>query len=449
MKKKTKFILYNQYGLLLPIAQRLEEEGYECFSYYSALSHVDGYVGKDGGKGLINIVDDFYDTIMDLKDEKDNVVIVIDDNARGDEMDYLSSEGWHIVGSSNFSDEMEYDITKGIELAKKIGLEIPPSVSFNDFQQAHDWLEQQLKSGNELKLVFKGDGPDMAGGSFTYLANNIEEMIKQLDWVHKEMESGKCKVETFRFKKIIDGLEADFSAWYNGDKFAKTLNLDFEQKKIHGLGQAEGCLGQIVTFLDPTGQPYFKHFEKLLPELKGTTANEWAINNIINKDDHKPNFLEWTPRHGWDSHMGEMAILKDAGKSIGEFYEHLAFKTPFPADFFPYGKYSCGVRFYTGGIGKEPDKAAGKPIFWDPKFDDNLWWYSIKKNEDETYELTGNPVGVAVFVGDTPQQAIDRCYKFLDPKKDYLTLPNIFYSENIGEGVEEEIKTLKEWKIII
>ena len=449
MTKKPKFILYNQYGLLLPIAQRLEAEGFECFSYYAAGCHTEGYVGKDGGKGMINIIDDFYDSIIDLKEEKDNVVIIIDDNGRGDEMDNLRNEGWHVVGSSSMTDQYEYNRDDGDSLAKKIGLNISPAVTFSDFGKAQAFLKKQLSKNKELKLVFKGDGADMAGGSYTYLANNIPEMIKFLDWVGRKQAAGGCKVEKFKFQRIVDGLEADFSCWSNGDKFAPEMAVDFEQKKIHGLGKAEGCLGNIVTFLDPTQQPYFKnHLAKLLPEIKGGVATEWAINNIVEESTHKPFFLEFTPRHGWDSTQGELALLEDAGKLIGEFYYRLAFKLPFPKGFFPYNRYSCTVRFYTGGIGEEPEKVAGKPIFWDKKFEKNLWWYSIKKRDDGEHEITGNPVGCAVFCGNTPDEAMKKCYAFLDPKKDYLMLPDIFYSENIGEGVSDEIKQLKEWKII-
>jgi phosphoribosylamine-glycine ligase len=227
------------------------------------------------------------------------------------------------------------------------------------------------------------------------------------------------------------------------------MAIDWEQKKIHGLGKAEGCLGNVVTFKDPKKQPYFKdYFSKLLPEITGGVATEWAINNIIEEDTYKPYFLEFTPRHGWDSTQGELALLEHYGRSIAEFYYRLAFKLPFPDNFFPYGKYSCTVRFYTGGIGMEPDEAAGKPIFWDKKYDKNLWWYSIKCRDDGEYETTGNPVGCAVFCGDTAEEAIMLCYDFLDPKKDFLTLPDIFYSENIGECVYEEEKLLKEWGII-
>ena len=444
---KKKFIFYNKYGLLLPIAQRIEAEGYECFSFYTQNSHVDGYVGKDGGKGMVNIVDDFYDTIMKFKDCKDEVVIIIDDNSAGDEMDYLRSEGWHVVGSSHLCDEYEYERDKGAELAEKMGLKIPPSISFNDLQQSKDFLTKQLAKGNDRPLYFKGDGADVAGGSFTFPANDIAAMLRFLDWVAKEQESGKVKIEKFKFQEIIQGLEADFSVWTNGEKFAPEMAVTFEQKKIHGLGQAEGCLGQLLTYLDPKEQPYFQRYlKRLLPYIKGDVANSWAVNNIVDEKGD-PYFLEFTPRHGWDSTQGELALLQDAGKSIAEFYIRLAFKMPFPTGFFPVGRWSAAIRFYTGGIGKEPEKAAGKPIFWEPEYDKNIWWYSIK-GCDDGHKITGNPVGVATACGDTPEEAMRRVYEILEPKNNHINLPDIFYSETIGENVSRDFLKLKKLDII-
>jgi phosphoribosylamine-glycine ligase len=364
-------------------------------------------------------------------------------------MDYLRSEGWHIIGSSHLTDKNEYDRAQGEELAKSLGLKIAPKVEFDDFGKAKKYLEKLKQKENNLKLVFKGDGIDLAGGAKTYLANTVEEMIKYFGWLEKKQQSGECKIEKFGFHQVIEGLEVDFAAWFNGERFAPSLFVDFEQKRIHGLGRAEGCLGNIIFFLDPKKQPYFnKYLSKLLPKIKGDVATEWSINNIIEKDTHEPYFLEFTPRFGYDSMMGEFAILQDAGRSIGEFLINIAFRIPFPKGFFPYNRYSCAVRFYCEGVGAPSEDVKGKPVFWDKRIEDNLWWYSIKKSDDENYEITSNPVGVAVFVDSTVEGAIKKTYDIITPKKNYLVLPDIFYSETIGEKVPQFIKTLKQWKII-
>ncbi len=443
---KISFLLDNTDGCFLGVAQRLEEEGYKTYSFYE--KSAEKYSGKDVGKNMITVVDDMYDTLCEFKDKKDELIILVDGNYDGDEFDYLRSEGWHVIGSSSYSEHIEHDRGSGNDLASKLGLNIPPAIEFTDFSKATMYLEKLKAKNNDVKLVFKGDGADAAGSSFTYLANTVDEMIKYIEWVDKQQLYG-CKMEKFRFQKIIDGIEVDFAGWWNGKQFAPSMFVDFEQKRIHGLGKAVGCLGQIEVMLDPTKQPYFKKYlAKLVPELRkvNATPNEWAINNIVSNGD--PYFLEFTSRFGWDSTLGELALLKDAGHKIGEYFEMIAFGKPFPKDYFPYGRYSCTVRLYSGSIGEHCEDVEGKPVFWDDKYKDNFWWYSIKRT-DAGHEVTANMVGCVTYCADSVAEAVAGAYSIIDPKKNNLVIPDLFYSETIGEGVEKMIVDLQSQDILV
>lgn len=440
---KKSFLLYNTDACFLGVAQRLEEEGYKTYSYYSEASE---HFSKNAGKGMINIVDDLYDILQDFSNKKDDLIILIDGNSGGDECDYLRKEGWHVIGSSHLCEDIEHDRAMGNKIAGEMGLNLPQKVTFTDFKKAKDYLSKQ--KDDNTRLVFKGDGLDMAGGSFTYLSNTIKGMIEYLNWVEQVAQSGKSKIDKFHIQEVVEGVEVDFAAWFNGDKFVPALFVDFEQKRIHGLGKATGCLGQIEFFLDPNKEPYFKKYmPKLLPKIKGDVANEWAVNNIIADEDHAPYFLEFTPRFGWDSTIGELAILKDAGRSIGDYFERIAFRKDFSKNYFPYKRYSCSVRIHSGSVGDQYDDVKGKPIFWDEKFSENLWWYGIKKC-DAGYEISGNPIGIATACGDTPEEAMAKVYEIINPKNNHLMIPDLFYSETIGEGVSENIKKLQDWGIM-
>jgi phosphoribosylamine-glycine ligase len=443
---KKSFLMINTDGCFLGITQRLDAEGYKTYSFYEKIA--EKYSGKGVGKNMINLVDDMYDVINEFKEKKDELIILVDGNYDGDEFDYLRSEGWHIVGVGSYSEHIEHDRGSGNSLAKSLGLNIPPAVEFTDFSQASAYLDKLKVKNNDVKLVFKGDGFDAAGSSFTYLANTVEEMQKYIEWVDKQQEYG-CKMEKFRFQKVIDGIEVDFAAWYNGEKFLPGMFVDFEQKRIHGLGKAVGCLGQIEVIVDPTKQPYFqKHLAKLLPDLKkhNVAPNEWAINNIVSKGD--PYFLEFTSRFGWDSTIGELALIADAGHSIGEYFEMIAFAKPFPKGYFNYNRYSCTVRLYSGSIGEPAEEVEGKPVFWDEKYKDNFWWYSVKKS-DAGHEVTGNMVGCVTYCADSVEEAVAGAYSIIDPRKNNVVIPDLFYSETIGEKVPEMIKDLIAQKILV
>jgi phosphoribosylamine-glycine ligase len=444
MAKKYKFLFINLGGDFLSIAQRVQNEGYQTFSWYSPEAKKGT---SETGKGIIYLVDDKFDVLNQFKDKKDELIILVDDNAEGDLCDYLRAEGWMVIGSSHFGDTAEHERDLGNELAKKVGLTLPPTKVFSDFQSAKDFLNEVSGKYPDARFVFKGNGADLAGGSKTYVGKNITDTLWFLDWVEKDQQVHNYHVDTFELQLVIDGIEADFASWFDGEKFTDTVVLDMEEKKMAGLGAAEGCLGQIITFLPNEKHPYFQNYLKnLAPILKKTgDVTEWAGNNIIGEKDHKAYFLEWTPRFGWDAAFGELAILQDAGRSIADFFIRLATKAGFPKGYFPYGKYSAAVRFYSESTGAKSEDVKGKPIYWDESIEDNLWFYNIRKREDDTYEVSGNPVGVAVAVADTPQEALQRVYEIVSPKNNLLTTPDIWYSEHIGERALEELPKLKKW----
>lgn len=440
---KKKFLFLNLWGPFLGIADRIHKEGYECFSWYK--SHESEEEKSESGKGIINIVDDYFDIINQFKDHKDELIILIDDNSKGDMMDYLMNEGWNVVGSSHFSDKAEHDREFGMKLAEKIGLDNPPYKSFNDFNEGKRFVQTMAKSHPEASFVFKADGADMAGGSKTYVARNMADLLWFIEWVEKDQQAKNYKVDKFELQSKIDGVEADYASWFNGEKLLPYFAFTMEEKKIHGLGAAVGCLGQIVTFGDSSNKYYQDYLLKLQPYLaKNKGMNEWAINNIVSEKDHLPKFLEFTPRHGWDSTIGEFSILKDAGRSIGDFYSRLVEKKEFPKGYFPMNKFSAAVHLYSENINADSKAVCGKPIHWDKRIEDKLWFYNIKE-EDGNCVVTGSDIGVAACVGNSVEEAVAKVYKLVSPKNNFLATPDLFYSEYIGERSPEVINKLKKW----
>ncbi len=445
---KPSYLFVNQYGYFQGIAQRVEAEGFDCYSWYS--KEADKWFGR-AGKNMINIVDDYHEVMDDFWDKKDDLVIIVDSNETGSEWDIARKSGYHVIGSSRLTQRAEHCREDGNQLAEHLGLNIPPHVVFDDFAKAKQHLLKLKAKGYEDNLVFKGDGIDMAGGGFTYLSHSIDELIEFIDWVYKgqtDSEEG-YKVDKFLFADIIKGLEMDCEILFNGKEPLRAMAMDFEQKRIHGLGEAQGCYGQIEYFLDPEKEPYYqKYFKKLLSEIKGDVAVPWGINNIVQEGTNEPFFLEFTPRTGWDSTIGELMILQDAGHSIADFLHRWAYQEPFPKNYFPYRRYSCSVEIFSGTPGHKKKDIRYKPIFWDKKFEKNIWWYGINQRDDGGYQVTGNPIGCVSACGDTPDEARLKVYEILDPKNGHIKTPDIFYNENIGEGVTEEIKKLQDAGIL-
>ena len=442
---KRAFLFLNRGGDFLGIQQRVAKEGRDCYAWY----HPEATKGTGKtGKGLIEIVDDYADILMKYAKKKDELVILIDDNSWGDMCDYLRSEGWNVCGSSGYGDTIEHQRDLGNALAKDIGLLLPQTKKFTDFAAGYLFVQSVKKADPGARFVFKANGVDLAGSSKTYVSKSLDDLDWFMHWVEKDSKVKGYKCESFILSLVVEGLEADYACWYNGQKFAPAVCLTFEQKKLHNLGAAQGCFGQVLTFIPSKSSKFFtEHFARLASneQFRKSGPNEWAINNIVSEKNHEPYFLEFTPRFGWDSTFGELALLQDAGKSIGDFFEIIATGGTFPKDYFPYGRFSATARLFSESHGTKSDDVKGKPISWKKEEEDNFWWYAVTKTDEDMHEITGNPIGVATACGDTPGEAMAKLYALIKPENQNLMTPDLFHSEYIGEGVDESLAKLKDW----
>lgn len=440
--KKPSFLFINLGGDLLGIQQRIQEEGYKCYGFY------DSSVTKGKGKagcGIVDLVDDEFDVINKFADNPDDLIILVDDNSWGDKCDFLRKKGFPVIGSSKFSDTQEHERGDGNDLAEKVGINLPPTHHFTDFGQAEQFLSKQDPA---QKYVFKADGAELAGSSKTYVAKSVEDLTRFMSWVKEDQNVHGYTVEKFELQEVVDGIEVDVASWFNGKELSKTVAVCFEQKKLHGLGAAQGCYGQVLTYM-PVNKPYETYFSRLQSELTKSNSgpNEWAINALVGHTDKQPYFLEWTPRFGWDSTFGELALLQDAGIPISQFFIRIAYGRPFPSNFFPIGRYSAAVRLFSESPGTKGEDTKGKPLWIDPSIEKNIWFYSVKK-KDEQLILTDTAFGVATACGDTPEEAVAKLYAMINPKAGLLNTPDIFYSECIGEGVRDSLTKLSEYGIL-
>jgi phosphoribosylamine-glycine ligase len=438
---KPAFLFYNISGDFLSIQMKIDKEGYKTYSFY------DKSVMRENhgtGKGMVETVDDPFDIIKQYTSHPEDLIILIDDNSDGSMMDTLNTFGYKVIGSSEKSDKYEHNREKGNELAQAIGMDIPKSKHFTDWGSAKDFID---KSDDSKRYVFKADGVDLAGSGKTHVALNKKDMQIYINWLEKDQQEKNYKCDSFELQEIIDGVEVDLASWFNGDNFTNILVVDFEQKKNDGLGVPQGCYGQIITYY-PFNGIYKTYFDKLKSQINGTTPNEWAINAIVSHQTYQPNFLEWTPRFGWDSTFGELALIKDAGHSIAEFFIRIAYKLPFPKNYFPLGRFSASVRLFSESTGSPNNVTCGKPIWIDKSIEDNIWLYSARADKDGSMKITGTTIGVATACGDTVDEAVSKVYNMIEPKNGLLITPDLIYSKHIGKNVNESISRLKEYNIL-
>jgi phosphoribosylamine-glycine ligase len=436
---KPAFLLYNFSGDFLGIQMRLDDEGYKTFSFYG------GEITKGAentGKGLVNIVENPMKVINEYLKNPRDLVILVDDNVQSETFLNLRRQGFPVLGCSPLSASSEHDRKKGNELADKIGITVPPTHHFTDLNQAIGFVQSKKE-----KFVFKPDGLKLAGSAKTYPARSGEDLLRFLQWIPEDMATNHYDIEKFELQEVINGIEVDISSWYNGKEFSNIAGVTFEQKKLQGLGSAQGCFGQVLTYI-PLTDPYARFFNNLKPLIfeSEPSPNQWAINAIVSHQTKEPNFLEWTPRFGWDSTFGELALLQDAEVSLGEFFTKVATGESVEK-LLPIGRYSATARLFSESPGTPHEKVVGKPIWVDKSIKNDIWFYSVQKKKD-SLTITGNTFAVATAVGDTPEEAVASLYTKIDPDNGLLSTPDIFYSKHIGEGVRESLTKLSEYDIL-
>jgi phosphoribosylamine-glycine ligase len=438
------FLMYQTGGDFLGITQRIKEEGHKVY-LYKQKGMVKGR--NDTGKGIFEkeeLIDDAWEVIN--KTPKEELIIILDDNGEGDMADHLRKEGYMIIGGSAMTDKIEYERGLGTKLMGKIGLGLPEEFNFDNFADGIAFMEEQ---NEEIKFVFKPEGEDFAGSAKTYTAKNKQDMIDYLKWMENDCKVKHYEVKKFLFQEFIEGIEADFSGYFDGEKFMEgSCALDIEEKKSGdgNKGEATGCMGNILMYCKQCR--YFdEYILKLAPLLKKIGyVGQISINNIFAYGNEKyeegmPYGLEFTPRFGWDAQTTELAILKSKDLKISDFYIALATKQPFK---FPPNVIGCGVRVYSGSISLEKKEVEGRYFSFKETVKDNVWLYSASYTE-EGYSIEDNPVCVVNTTDVSLTKSIKKCYDIL---REDINIPDIYFRNEIGKRALEVILYLRKYNWI-
>lgn len=448
---KYTFLFVNLGGDFEAIAMRVKAEGHSIYFYKTKGQHKGS---EDTGIGIFTkeeMINDIYEVLLKFKDKKKELIILVDDNKnRGFEFDYLSSEGWQVIGGASYTETIEYERSKGLDLMRSIGVDIPFEKTFTDLDAGIEFAKGE---DNDARYVFKPEGEEFGGSSKTYTATNKQDLINYLTWIKSDCQTKHYEIKKFVLQEFVNGIEADFAGYFDGEKFVDELCIiDIEEKKSGdgNKGEAVGCAGNIIINFPKS--KYLDILKKLTPLLKKINyVGEISINNIFAEETGnekkqkkyvpgKPYGLEFTSRFGWDAHLTECSIIRKAGGRISDFYIALATKTPYK---FPPNLIGCGVRVYTGSISLKQDEVAGRYFSFDKSVFKNLWFYSVSR-KDSSFIIEDNPVLVAHFVSENLPSAIQGCYNVL--KK--TNIPDAYYRNQIGERAAKVLRYLKKWNWI-
>jgi phosphoribosylamine-glycine ligase len=429
MSYKTKFLFISICGDAMPLCQRLEQIGYECYFY------IHKHKAKAVGDGILkNKVDDYHEVLQNQKQKE--LVIVFDQNGLGYTADYLRRLGYKVVNGGSFADKLEYDRDYGTEVLSKI-MDVPPTEKFTDWTKANDFLSKQTP---DARFVFKPSG-DVKSNK-TYVSKDLEDMKNQIQYYESIWQKEEGDNVDFELQTFIPGTEVSFSGYFNGEKFIENAyTITFEEKKFMdgNIGPAVGCGGNIIWFMSGKEKYNQEVLNKLTPLLKQYGyIGQIDINNIFAEKDNKPYGLEFTSRWGYDSIYTEMALL--GVEKFAQFLIGIAYKQEFDASFFPVGVRAMSVRLSVPPYPLGDCCITGcQRIAFPEKYMDNIFLEDVRMDE-ETY-ITGGIDGVTCNVVATGDSASEEIYKIID----LIKIPDVQYRTDIGVRTDVDLKEIEGW----
>jgi hypothetical protein len=197
-----------------------------------------------------------------------------------------------VIGASAWTEELEMDRKKGADLALKIGIRTPESQDFGKLSDGAAFLK-----GRKDRWVFKPfNNQDL---DLTYVEKYPGELFRKLQDEYPKRIGEKI---SFMLQKVVDGVEISSEGWFDGERFVH-FNHTLENKRLMSgnLGPAIGSQSNTVWIKKEKDGLLVKELTGLAPYLKKAGyIGPIDANCIVSEKDHKPYFLEWTPRclHG-------------------------------------------------------------------------------------------------------------------------------------------------------
>ena len=265
-----RFYLFTEDGAGLPILGRLDIEGYEVVTNIPLMW--DGIVEKS-------------------KKIRSDDYVLFDMVGHGGKAQKLLNKKIKVFGGHPMADKMELDRLYGLNLMRKIGLEIPPTYYFeeNQINKALDFLKSERD-----EYVLK----PLANTAFTI----VDDVIERL-----ENYEGDFLRKGFILQKKIKGKDISTEAWYlNGKLIPNSYTHTLEKKGFmdKDLGPQIGCAISLVWKANK-----FDWMDKLQEVLPEDFSCPVDLNCIVD-DSGKWWALEWTPRFGYNAIFGFLTLLQ-------------------------------------------------------------------------------------------------------------------------------------------
>ena len=283
-----KLLLIDPLGNALDLAMRAQNDGHKVKHFIRQTPKTEWI-----GRGLVDVVADFKPWLRwaDLVFNSDCTKYLRDlDNAR--------REGIAVCGASENTAQWELDRTVGMQVLRRHGIDILPSVEFTNYDKAIAHVKSHDK-----RFVSKPSGI-VEDKSLSYVAKSPADLVYMLERWKK-----LGKQQQFILQDYVEGTEFAVGGWFGPGGWNAGWCENFEFKKLMNgdLGVATGEQGTVLRYVKSS-----KLARKVLLPLTDTLARENYVGyidvNCIVEDNGNVWPLEFTMRPGWPTMNIQLAL---------------------------------------------------------------------------------------------------------------------------------------------
>lgn len=413
-------LILSRHGDGVPIGLRLVDEGHIVKMWIKepkAKTSLDGY--KNPSK------------VSDPRRLLEQYDLVLCDMVKmGDLCDELTDKGKLVLGGGSSNDKLELDREYGEKVAKSLTkVKIPKTAVADTPEQLLQYLQQ-----TERPQVVKPLGNKPTDLTLVSSDNQNRTLIGIVKERGKELTP--CVIQ-----ERIEGIAVSTEGWCNGKEWIRPFNHTIEWKRFMegDKGPNTGCMGNVVW---PTEGDKLTAtvLEPLLPLLiKVGYIGPIDVNCIVTEGNAY--FLEFTTRFGYEAIQAWAELLKEP---LFDFLYYVASGQPMEVPY--YKEQAIGVRLSVSPYPSEEgvEKWKGIQVLDIPKEARRHIWLADVMKQDAVPVMAGvdGVIGCVTARGSTVREAQRRAYRTIH---NVVIHQDVQYRNDIGNGVDEKQKQLKEW----
>ena len=427
-----KVLLIDPAGAFVDFALKCQNAGHEVKQW---IRKVPGHDDSKIGQGLVPRVYNWR-LYMNWAD-----IIVLSDNAyENRDLEKYFKQGYPILGANDLMSNLELNRGFGQDILKKAGLDIIPSVTFKEYNEAIDYVKNK-----PIRYVSKPSGD--ADKALSYVSKSAADMLFMLErWKSK----GKVKMP-FILQEFVPGIEVAVGSWIGPGGFSKHITENFEFKKLmpSNYGVNTGEMGTVVKYVKESNL-FNETLAKLEDYLVYNNYCGYVDLAFIIDDKGSPRPLEWTVRPGWPLFNIQSALHK--GDPVEWMVDLLEGKDTLKvSDQHAVGVVGAIPDFpFTKSTGRDPN---GYPIYGLENVMDDVHLCEVMigkapvlKGKEIVYEdhivSAGDYILVATGTGNDVCTASKKAYEVMDE----ISIPNsLIVRDDIGERLEKELPKLQKY----